>query len=296
MHWPARQPPESVRDGVDTRRLVPLPPPRFIRGRSSRGRRRKHRDRAFVQGRQDPSRGRARVGRHRASACPDGSRFGARSVLRGISPTGWDRDLGVWAILVRRSRALGGVPRCAVVFPRVSSRARPQLRDPPRDLVSRPRPSLALPRVFPRGPVRAVEFHPVCTAFAPARHRTGRPSTVSVTASGTPAHAASFSPIIWRRAAPKRSGPAATDPHSTNGDTTRAAHINGQSSQPRHRPERAARAMCATAVRPERRGARPPPRTARSGGTGPAVPFEPAGGGRHLRPPGRSSAPEGRFL
>ena len=203
VHWPARQPPESVRDGVDTRRLVPLPPPRFIRGRSSRGRRREPRDRAlegaFVQGRQDPSRGRARVGRHRASACPDGSRFGARSVLRGISPTGWDRDLGVWAILVRRSRALGGVPRCAVVFPRVSSRARAQLRDPPRDLVSRPRPSLALPRVFPRGPVRAVEFHPVCTAFAPARHRTGRTSTVSVTASGTPAHAASFSPIRRHR-------------------------------------------------------------------------------------------------
>ena len=39
-------------------------------------------------------------------------------------PTGWDRGLGAQAILARRVRALGCVPRCEVVFPRVSSRAR----------------------------------------------------------------------------------------------------------------------------------------------------------------------------
>ena len=69
-------PPESVRDGVDTRRHVPSPPPRYIRCGSSGGRRREHGDRAlegaFVQGREDPSRRGARVGRHRANACADG--------------------------------------------------------------------------------------------------------------------------------------------------------------------------------------------------------------------------------
>ena len=100
----------------------------------------------------------------------------------------------------RRTRLRGGVPAVVLESPRAP------LRDPSRDLVSRPRPSLALLRVFARAPVRAVELHPVCTAFAPARHRTARTSSVSVAAPGTPAHGASFSPIIWRRAAPKRQG------------------------------------------------------------------------------------------
>ena len=113
------------------------------------------------------------------------------------------------ATVVRASSCL-----LAYSFGAVLENPRAQLLDPPRALVPRPRPSLALPRVFPRGPVRAVEFHPLCTAVAPARHRTGRTSTVSVTAPATPAHAASFSRITRRRSSPKRSGPAASYRHA----------------------------------------------------------------------------------
>ena len=146
VHWPVRQPPESVRDGVDTRRPVPSPPPRFIRGRSSRVRRRAAIRRAFgLEG-------------------DIAYRVGSSSRRVGDSGASFSR---AW----RRTPLRGGVPAGVLESPRA------QLRDPPRDLVSRPRPSFALPRVLPRGPVRAVEFHPVRTAFAPARHRIGRTST-----------------------------------------------------------------------------------------------------------------------
>ena len=87
----------------------------------------------------------------------------------------------MWAILVRRFRALGGVPRCEVVFRPLSSRAHVRCsgtvhRDPPRDLVSRP-PASSLTVLF-----APLISHPLCTAWAPARHRTRRTSTVSATA------------------------------------------------------------------------------------------------------------------
>ena len=61
----------------------------------------------------------------------------------------------------RRTALRGGVPAGVLENPRA------QLLDPPRALVPRPRPSLALPR----DPVRAVEFHALCTAWIPAPHR-----------------------------------------------------------------------------------------------------------------------------
>ena len=194
MHWYVRQPPESVRDGVETRRHVPSSPPRIIRCCSSGGCRREHRHRAlegaFVQGRQDPSRRRTRVG----------------------------RDLAVWAILVRRFRALGSVARCAVVFRPVSSRARTRSSATP----ARPR---VAPTAVARAPLRLPSRSGSRRRIAPPVHGLG---------TGTASDNKDV-PITRRRAAPKRSGPAATNPHSTNGDTTRTAHINGHSRQPRQR-------------------------------------------------------------
>ena len=127
MHWPARQPPESVRDGIDRRRLVPAPAPRFIHGRSSRAPAGAPRSRPRRRLRSRPARPFARPS---AGGSAPRERLHRRAVVRregglegDIPPTGWDRALGVRAIVVRRSRALGGVPRCEVVFPRVSSSA-----------------------------------------------------------------------------------------------------------------------------------------------------------------------------
>ena len=91
VHWPVRQPPESVRDGVDTRRPVPSPPPRFIRGRSSRVRRRAAIRRAFgLEG--DIA---YRVGSSSRRVGDSGASFSRawrRTPLRGGVPAGVPRE------------------------------------------------------------------------------------------------------------------------------------------------------------------------------------------------------------